>query len=339
MSDQAALHLFIDTNVLLSFYATSNDDLEELRSISALIRARALKVYIPRQVQDEFVRNREIKLSASLNELKKPIPKLAIPRFMNGYDEIKAYERALAEAEKARSAAVARARAEATDKSIAADTLVLSLLSAAGVVEIAPQVLTAARRRLELGNPPGKNESLGDAVNWEHLLASVPNGSDVHIVSRDGDFASPLNKDAPRQFLFEEWKEKKNGKLNLHTDIRTFLQSSFAGIRFAEDIEKKFALERLLSSRSFTATHQAIALLKPLMDVLNDYDAQSLITAAGTNDQIYGIGTDLDVQDFFARLVIHRWDRLAPDEKFAFETFFDINPQDSDYVQADQDSA
>jgi hypothetical protein len=46
---------------------------------------------------------------------------------------------------------------------------------------------------MQLGNPPGKPGSCGDAVNWEALLQGCPNGEDLELVSEDRDYASPLD--------------------------------------------------------------------------------------------------------------------------------------------------
>ena len=39
--------------------------------------------------------------------------------------------------------------------------------------------------RTRLGNPPGKSESVGDAMNWETLLIAVPEGTELYLVSED----------------------------------------------------------------------------------------------------------------------------------------------------------
>jgi predicted nucleic acid-binding protein len=85
------LHLFIDTNIFLSFYAYTNDDVEELRKLISLIKTNQLKLYLTGQVRDEFNRNREAKLRDSLREFRKLVVSDSIPRFMEKYASIKAY--------------------------------------------------------------------------------------------------------------------------------------------------------------------------------------------------------------------------------------------------------
>jgi hypothetical protein len=65
-----AINLFIDTNVLLSFYHLTNDDLEELSKLAVLLRNRQVQLFLPEQVADEFRRNRENKIADSLKRLR-----------------------------------------------------------------------------------------------------------------------------------------------------------------------------------------------------------------------------------------------------------------------------
>ena len=50
--------------------------------------------------------------------------------------------------------------------------------------------LEAARRRKELGNPPGKNtDPIGDELNWEQILDYAEKEKcSIWIISKDGDF-------------------------------------------------------------------------------------------------------------------------------------------------------
>ncbi len=57
------LHLFIDTNVYLSFYHFSSDDIESIDNLVNRVSAGDIVVHLPQQVENEWERNREIKLS------------------------------------------------------------------------------------------------------------------------------------------------------------------------------------------------------------------------------------------------------------------------------------
>ena len=55
--------------------------------------------------------------------------------------------------------------------------------------------------RARLGNPPGKNETVGDAMNWETLLITVPDGTALYLVSEDKDYRSHLSEGVFNEFL------------------------------------------------------------------------------------------------------------------------------------------
>lgn len=46
--------IFIDTNIYLNFYHFSDDELEELKKLSVAIKKKDIKLYITRQVINEF---------------------------------------------------------------------------------------------------------------------------------------------------------------------------------------------------------------------------------------------------------------------------------------------
>ena len=51
------INLFIDTNVLLSFFHYTSDDLEELLKLDALVGADEITLWVPGQLEQEFGRN------------------------------------------------------------------------------------------------------------------------------------------------------------------------------------------------------------------------------------------------------------------------------------------
>ncbi len=81
MSDRHA-SIFIDTNVYLSFYGRSKEDLDILKSLQSEISANTFSLLVTEQVQDEFYRRREDEISSAMKKLnemdfkKKEIPGL-----------------------------------------------------------------------------------------------------------------------------------------------------------------------------------------------------------------------------------------------------------------------
>src|SRR5438270_9684333 len=192
-------------------------------------------------------------------------------------------------------------------------------------------------RRMRRGNTPGKEGSLGDRINWEILLRVVDNGTDLHIVSKDGDFLSPLNPTLADAFIASEWKKKKNANLFLHPELKPFLAREFPNVQFAVDVEKRAAIDRLKNSGSFATTHAAIAELMPFADALTTEEIQELLEAAEMNGQIGLISADEDISNFFAPLLESQHDnrRLTDDEYKKWRRHFGLEPSESSDVTED----
>lgn len=164
-------------------------------------------------------------------------------------------------------------------------------------------MIAKARLRRDVGNPPGKDSSLGDQINWEYLLECVEDGVDLHVVFKDGDYQSAFRNGKPHQFLVDEWRTRENSDLILHKELKPFLNAQFEIIKLEVDREKAAAISRLTSSGSFAMTHLALAQLLPFVYALTNEDATALIRGGLDNDQIRWIATDSDVKSFYKDLL------------------------------------
>ncbi|MEQ1761458.1 MAG: PIN domain-containing protein [Vicinamibacterales bacterium] len=79
------LNLFIDTNVFLSFFHLTSEDLEELRKLSALVKDKRVTLWLPEQVIHEFRRNREGKIQDALKQLRDQRLNLQFPSICKDY--------------------------------------------------------------------------------------------------------------------------------------------------------------------------------------------------------------------------------------------------------------
>jgi predicted nucleic acid-binding protein len=84
------LNIFIDTNILLTFFHYASDDLEELKKLIVLLKQGEVTLYTPSQVVDEFRRNRETKLADALKRFREQKISGAIPQFCHDYPEYQA---------------------------------------------------------------------------------------------------------------------------------------------------------------------------------------------------------------------------------------------------------
>ena len=155
--------MFIDTNAFLNFFAFSPDDVEELKKLKAFIASGDLVLHLPQQVIAEFVRNREKKIETALDEFSKSSLR-PVPLMLRGFAAAAAYNAAKDDFNKAQNELLKAARAEAKAKKLPADEIFEELKSKAKIVKRSDDIYKKALVRKNLGDPPGKDDSLGDRV-------------------------------------------------------------------------------------------------------------------------------------------------------------------------------
>lgn len=52
------MQLYIDTNIYLDYFRTGKDSLDSLKALKILLESKKLKLLIPAQVSQEYIRNR-----------------------------------------------------------------------------------------------------------------------------------------------------------------------------------------------------------------------------------------------------------------------------------------
>ena len=311
------LHAFLDTNIFLSLYAYTDDNIEELRKIVQLIKTKKLKLYVSTTLNQEFWRNRDKKVSESFGNLKNFPTSLSIPRFMEHLQEAAEVRTLLSALSAKKNALISGVNEEVSQRTLAADKLFSEIREASGMI-VADPFEDAAIKRMKRGNPPGKDGSVGDRINWEILLNKVPQGQDIHVVSRDKDFSSPLGAEIPNSYLGEEWNRTKCGTIFVYSGIKPFLKRHFSDIVLEPELDKALAIRSLVESKSFSQTHSAIANLAPFIPSLTHDDALALFDALIDNPEINLISEDKDVQDFFTTLILDHYESM---EK---ELFYDV---------------
>ncbi|HXN89181.1 MAG TPA: hypothetical protein VN890_07505 [Methylocella sp.] len=96
----------------------------------------------------------------------------------------------------------------AKERRLKADFLIEDIFKDTESIPITIDILGRAKTRVEIGNPPGKAGSMGDAVNWEAILHSEDMVfENLNIVSIDKDFASPLDENELNPFLKREYED------------------------------------------------------------------------------------------------------------------------------------
>jgi hypothetical protein len=218
-----ALHVFIDTNIFLNFYSFPDDRLEVLDELVALTMPGQITLHLPKQVENEFKRNRESKLQGAMSEFNNAKLPSKVPNHMRGTATARQYDEAVKIVQQAKALLIANATSLALRNELDVDSKIAALFDNAARYAENDELYEKAIVRMNKGNPPGKGQSLGDRYNWETLLRHVPDG-DLFIVSKDDDFVSPLTMDKisrPLAFLSDEWAELKGGgNLNMFRNIK-----------------------------------------------------------------------------------------------------------------------
>lgn len=309
------LHIYIDTNVFLRFFSYSADALAEVEKLAALIASDQVCSYTTEQTIDEHNRNRDAEIAEALKRVNGIATSVEIPRFAQHLDEAKALSTAMKDVKNAKSALIKKIEDSLATEALRADDVIQGIFDASTQIERTTTIVENAEYRVKLGNPPGKGTGIGDQINWECLLKEVPAGTDLHIISRDGDFSAKDDRGRMNHFLSREWKKQKGGTVTLYQGLGEFTKKHFPDIKVPSDAIKVSAIKKLVNSGSFATTHEQIATLDNIYSYLNANDAILLLQAMVENNQINGIANDSDVETFYKKLY----------HKYFFETTVELD--------------
>ncbi|MCH2078367.1 MAG: PIN domain-containing protein [Rhodobacteraceae bacterium] len=294
--------VFLDANIILEFFRFGEDDLGQIRKLVALVEDKELKILTNTHLQSEVRRNREKVLFETLRDFKKGRLDFRAPRALEGNPQVEEIQKALKKSNQSFRELANDFEKMAKGGTLPADYLVEELLSSGDCIEVTSDIIRKAKLRCDLGNPPGKSGSIGDAIHWEVILEEVRYSIDV--VSRDADFASKLDEHTFSPFLQKEWLSEKgeNGRnVRLFRSISDFFEARFPDIKLSEHAQKNELIEQLADSPSFTSTHAAIAKLDQFESFTNGQVVR-LFAALVANKQVRAIAKDRDVEQFFTRL-------------------------------------
>jgi hypothetical protein len=319
------MNLFIDTNIYLTFYHYSSDDLEELKKLAVAIKSGDISLILTQQVKDEFKRNRESKIADALKRFGEQKLGTQFPQLCKEYEEYKELREAIKRYDENRDRIFQKLRSDIQTKSLGADKVISDLFARAKVFENEDKILAAARVRMELGNPPGKDGSYGDAINWETLLRRMPK-EELFLITDDKDYMSQVDDTRLAEFLSEEWQERKSAKINFYRKLSDFFRDKFPMIKLASEMEKELAITELTNSGKFERTHLAIAKLSKFTDFTDD-EIIEIVEAAISNSQIYWIRADEDVKTFMRNLARGKESIIEAEKLATFKSYYPDEPE------------
>ncbi|MBN2015621.1 DUF4935 domain-containing protein [Candidatus Dojkabacteria bacterium] len=287
-------NIFIDTNIFLDFYHYSDDDLSKLNNLDELISdLKDINLLLTDQVIQEYKRNRDSKIADAMKQFQQQSIKINFPRL---FDQFKTETRELKKhidiVSNLKSELEKQIYKSIIDKTLVADQVIdkffqdkYDFLYKDRVLLTLGNDVTNAERRINIGNPPGKKGSLGDAINWEIILRSVPQGEIIYVISGDSDFASPLNSKKIHSFLEDEWKSTKKAEIMFYTSISEFFASEYGAVEL-DEIKKDTLIQQLEESPSFDRSREILKSLEVYSDFSKE-QINSIVIASLKNDQVW----------------------------------------------------
>lgn len=291
-------NVFIDTNIWLSLYHFTNDDLSQFEKLKKMI-GDSINLIVPQQVYDEIIRNREVKILDALNNFK--INRPSYPTFCKGYEEFEKLNSDISSVVNRFEAFKKKIKSQIKTKELPADKILHIFFSD---IEKNPceSYIEKAYNRYRIGNPPGKDNKYGDAINWECLLDIIPEGKDLYFISADKDYRSLVSDGDMNPFLVHEWTKKKKSNIYFYSNLVSFLKEHVTEIQLQDEINKEQLIEDLYNSSNYKDTHGIIACLKNYSG-WGKAQVEKLCEALETNPQVNRILTDSDVWDFYLTLL------------------------------------
>lgn len=303
------LNLFLDSNIWLDLFHFSSNDLEEFSKLKNKIN-KEIKLFIPNQVIYEIRRNRDSKISDAYKKFQNI--NIEIPNLCKGYDEYITFKTIYSNLKQLHKDLVNRVSNDIVSKKLPADKLINELVNQATKIIETQEIITNAELRCKRGNPPGKNNSLGDAINWETLLKKVPNSQDLYFISGDKDYKNQFS-DVFNTFLNYEWENTKKSKIYFYTSLEKFFNLHQVDIELKTEKEKTEMINLLACSDNFRATHEIIYKLNSY-EYFSDEQLNQLISIASSNGQVRAILKDNDLYSFYHKIIKGRLDKIELNE-------------------------
>lgn len=308
------MRLFIDTNIFLQFYSFTKDDLEQLRKLLKLIKNKDVILFLTDQVLFEFDRNRERKIKDSLDKLRQTKFDIALPRFARETDEYLSFRDQAKALDIERNSLIKNLEERSLNETLNADEIIKELFNSCKVQETDAEILERAKRRIDVGNPPGKKGSICDAINWELLLKYAESEKDLVFITQDTDYLSVINRELFNPFLVKEWEKAKRSKIKYYDYLDSFFKENYPDIKLASELEKDILIQKLMFSENFHTTHIIINKLSQYEPSEFSYTELNKIADAITNNtQVSWIITDSDVKTFTEDYVLTQEEHI--DEK------------------------
>src|SRR5258708_162364 len=305
--------LFIDSNIFLNFYDFHDEDLNQLGKLVDLIKSGDIKLYLTSQVCDEIKRNREVRLRNAYGQFSESKAVIPMPVFCKHYEEYSDIKKTQKILDTLKSNLSKKLWKDIQEHKLKADQVIQGLIKESQVID-SNRYIDDAVKRHHLGKPPGKKDrTYGDEINWEALLAEVAGDGEFILISKDGDYASPVDENQLKDYLIDEWKTKKSkNEIFFYKSLGVFFRDHDIKIELRVEQEKDDLVSSLINSPSFLSTHNTISRLGKY-NSFSDDQIKGLATALLENGQVGSIAKDKDVNEFYKKNLLEKSDSFEPD--------------------------
>jgi predicted nucleic acid-binding protein len=310
------LNVYIDAQRWLSIYEFSNDNHEQFSKLVELIDNGEINVFLPEQTYEEVLRNRENKIRDALKQFEK-LNTPAIPNLCRGYGEYKTFRELINHMEIFHRDFLRKIHEDINAKQLYADKVLDELFTKINRIQRTQSLIDKAKIRFDVGNPPGKDKSYGDAISWETLLETVPDGENIYFISSDKDYKSVLDEVKLNQYLHDEWNRIKGSKIFFHTSLTDFISMHLKSIELKSENDKEELIGLLANTPNFGSTHSVISRLSQFSN-WTDNQVIRLLQAADRNNQVYWIINDYDISSFYNGLLADRKDRMLKNPELSW---------------------
>jgi predicted nucleic acid-binding protein len=281
-------YAFIDTNIFLDFYRSSNEANLTLLEKLVTVKERIISTY---QVEMEFLKNRQTTLLKSIKEVRADIVG-SVPAVITDYQTKEALKRLRDDGRKRVATLNSKvgkvlSNPNANDRVYQALQDIFSSEDSHVLTRDMPvrqQIKKRAMRRFFLGYPPRKPEdtSCGDALNWEWIVeCSKKLSGRIYIVTRDGDYGCEHDG---KYFLNDQLKREFRDRVGNKSIVFTKRLSEALRALEVHVTKKEEEAEAITMTKSITPNWASLVSFPPgyektMKDLSSSFVSEELIAA------------------------------------------------------------
>lgn len=247
-------YAFVDTNIFLDFYRSSNEANLTLLEKLGTVQERIISTY---QVEMEFLKNRQDTLLKAIKEVRAEITG-SVPAVITDAQTKEALKKLRNDGKKRVSTLNNKvgkvlSNPNANDRVYRVLEGIFSSEASHVLTRNMPerlQIKRRAMRRFLLGYPPRKanDTSCGDALNWEWIIECSRNlRGRIYIVSRDGDYGCEHGGEF---YLNDQLKREFRDRVGNKSIVFTKKLSDVLRALEVHVTEKEAAAEELILAKS-----------------------------------------------------------------------------------------